>query len=40
MGGGNVWVRDSVFVAHAHYVNGCCDEAVRVTRGLSAFFFK
>ena len=35
-----VWVRDNVFVAHAHYVNGRVDAAVSVVRGLSAFFSK
>ena len=35
-----VWVRDNVFVAHAHYVNGRVDEAVSVAQGLSAFFSK
>jgi hypothetical protein len=33
-------VRDNVFVAHAHYVNGRVDAAVSVVRGLSAFFSK
>ena len=36
----NVWVRDNVFVAHAHYVNGRVDAAVGVARGLFAFFSK
>ena len=36
----NVWVRDNVFVAHAHYLNGRIDAAVAVARGLSAFFSK
>ncbi len=36
----NVWVRDHVFVAHAHYVNGRGDAAVGVARGLFAFFSK
>jgi phosphorylase kinase alpha/beta subunit len=34
----NVWVRDNVFVAHAHYVNGRLDTAVGIARGLAAFF--
>ena len=36
----NVWVRDNVFVAHAHYVSGRVDAAVGVARALSAFFLK
>jgi Glycosyl hydrolases family 15 len=35
-----VWVRDNVFVAHAHYVNGRIDAAVSVVRALSAFLSK
>ena len=35
-----VWVRDNVFVAHAHYVNGRVDAAVSVVWSLSAFFSK
>jgi Glycosyl hydrolases family 15 len=35
-----VWVRDNVFVAHAHYVNGRVDAAVSGVRSLSAFFSK
>ncbi len=34
----NVWVRDNVFVAHAHWVNGRPDAAAGVARGLAAFF--
>ena len=36
----NVWVRDNVFVAHAHHVNGRVDAAVGVVKGLCAFFSK
>ena len=36
----NVWVRDNVFVAHAHFVNGRLDAAVGVARGLAGFFSK
>ena len=36
----NVWVRDNVFVAHAHFVNGRLERAVGVVRGLVGFFSK
>jgi Glycosyl hydrolases family 15 len=36
----NVWVRDNVFVAHAHYVNGRVDDAAAVAQGLAGFFLK
>ena len=36
----NVWVRDNVFVAYAHYVNGRPDAACAVLRGLSTFFLR
>ncbi len=36
----NVWVRDNVFVAHALFVNGRVDEAVRVAQSLAEFFSK
>jgi len=34
----NVWVRDNVFVGHAHHVNGRLDAAIGVARGLARFF--
>lgn len=36
----NAWVRDNVFVAHAHFVNGRPDAAVGIARGLAGFFSK
>ena len=36
----NAWVRDNVFVAHAHFVNGRLERAVGVVRGLGGFFSK
>jgi hypothetical protein len=36
----NVWVRDNVFLAHAHFVNGNRDAAVGVALGLAGFFSK
>ena len=36
----NVWVRDNVFVAHAHAANGRPDVAVAVVRALSKYFSK
>jgi hypothetical protein len=36
----HVWVRDNVFVAHAHSVNGRLDAAIGVARGLAGFFSK
>src|SRR5208337_4250788 len=36
----NVWVRDNVFVAHAHFANGRLDTARGVARGLAGFFSK
>jgi phosphorylase kinase alpha/beta subunit len=36
----NVWVRDNVHVAHAHYINGRVDAAVAAARSLAEFFSK
>jgi hypothetical protein len=36
----NVWVRDNVFVAHAHAANGRGEVAVAVVRGLTKYFLK
>ena len=35
-----VWVRDNVFVAHAHYVNGYVHAAVVTTKALATYFKK
>lgn len=35
-----VWVRDNVFVAYSHYLNGHPDTAARVARTLMAYFMK
>jgi hypothetical protein len=36
----NVWVRDNVFVAHAHAANGRTEVAVAVVRALTKYFLK
>jgi hypothetical protein len=36
----NVWVRDNVFVAHAHAANGRAEVAVAVVRALTTYFLK
>jgi phosphorylase kinase alpha/beta subunit len=35
-----VWVRDNIFVAYTHYLNGMENEAIQTVRSLSAFFYK
>jgi phosphorylase kinase alpha/beta subunit len=35
-----VWVRDNVFVAYAHYLNGHVAASVNTTRCLTAYFWK
>ncbi len=36
----NVWVRDNVYVAWAHYLNGRLAASIRVVRALTTFFRK
>jgi hypothetical protein len=35
-----VWVRDNIHVAHAHYLTGHADVAVRTLRTLAAYFIR
>jgi hypothetical protein len=36
----SVWVRDNIHIAHAHYVNGKQDVAIRAVKALLSFFQK
>jgi hypothetical protein len=36
----NVWVRDNIHIAHAHYINDCVDIAVKNVTTLTAYFIK
>ena len=36
----HVWVRDNIFVAYAHYLNGKSSSAVRNVQSLAAYFVK
>lgn len=35
-----VWVRDNIFVAYTHYINGKKEEAIQTVRALGSFFYK
>ena len=35
-----VWVRDNVYIAYAHYLNGATNAAAANVRGLAAYFLK
>lgn len=39
-GYGNIWVRDNVFIAYAHYVCGEMDKAVHNARSLANYFHR
>ncbi len=35
-----VWVRDNIFIAYTHYINGKKQEAIQTVRSLGKFFYK
>ena len=35
-----VWVRDNIFIAYAHYINGKKEQAIQTVRTLGRFFYK
>ena len=36
----NVWVRDNIHIAHAHYINGCNEIAVKNVTTFAEYFIK
>jgi len=36
----NIWVRDNIHIAHAHYVNGCTEIAIKNVSTFAKYFIK